>query len=165
MQNVKKILAPTDLSDMSKVGLRYALNMASSQGAEVIVYNVVAYEEAPFPPGLEDWVSSHEELPLVQEITEERKRLLVKLVRENFTEFLPQAKIRQDVDVGSPYKRIVEKASEEGVDLIVMSTHGRTGLLHMLIGSVAERVVRAATCPVLTIRPIKETRATGVATA
>lgn len=165
MQTIKKILAPTDLSDMSKAGTRYALEMASSQGAEVITYNVVGYEEGPFPPGLEEWVSSHEELPRVQEIVEERKRLLAKFLRENFAEWIPQAKIRQEVDVGSPYRRIVEKAAEEGVDIIVMSTHGRTGLLHMLIGSVAEKIVRLATCPVLTIRPIKETRPSGATAA
>lgn len=165
MDKVKKILAPTDFSDMSKVGVRHALEMASAQGAEIIVYNVVGYEEGPFPPGLEDWVSSHEELPRVQEIVEERKRLLAKFLGENFAGFVSQARIREEVDVGSPYKKIVEKAAEEGVDIIVMSTHGRTGLLHMLVGSVAERVVRLATCPVLTIRPTKENKRAGAAAA
>jgi len=165
MKKIKKILAPTDLSDMSKAGVRYALEMAGSQGAEVITYNVVGYEEGPFPPGLEEWVSSHEEVPRVQEIVEERRRLLAKFLRENFTEWIPKIKIRQEVDVGSPYKRIVEKAAEEGVDIIVMSTHGRTGLLHMLIGSVTERTVRLATCPVLTIHPAKETKPAGAQAA
>jgi len=165
MDKIRKVLAPTDFSDMSKVGVHHALEMASAQGAEIIVYNVVGYEEGPFPPGLEDWVSSHEELPRVQEIVEERKRLLAKFLRENFAGFIPQARIRQEVDVGSPYRKIVEKAAEEGVDIIVMSTHGRTGLLHMLVGSVAERVVRLATCPVLTIRPTKETKRAGATAA
>jgi len=60
MDKIRKVLAPTDFSDMSKVGVHHALEMASAQGAEIIAYNVVGYEEGPFPPGLEDWVSSHE---------------------------------------------------------------------------------------------------------
>jgi nucleotide-binding universal stress UspA family protein len=56
------------------------------------------------------------------------------------------------VAVGTPYHKIVEMAAAEKVDLIVMATHGRTGLSHMVMGSVAERVVRTAPCPVLTMR-------------
>ena len=96
---------------------------------------------------------------------EERRRLLAKFLKESFTEWIPTIKIRQEVDVGSPYKRIVDKAAEEGVDIIVMSTQGRTGLLHMLIGSVTERTVRLATCPVLTIHPAKEIKPAGAQTA
>jgi universal stress protein A len=57
------------------------------------------------------------------------------------------------VDLGVPYQRILETAAAEQVDLIVMATHGRTGLAHLVMGSVAERVVRLAPCPVLAIRP------------
>jgi universal stress protein A len=57
------------------------------------------------------------------------------------------------VNMGVPYQRIVETATAEQVDLIVMATRGRTGLSHLVLGSVAERVVRTAPCPVLTIRP------------
>ena len=59
--------------------------------------------------------------------------------------------VRQEVGVGTPYKRIVEKAQQEGIDMIVMSTHGRTGLAHMLIGSVTERVLRRAPCPIIAV--------------
>ena len=58
--------------------------------------------------------------------------------------------------MGSPSLKIVETAEAEHVDLIVMATHGRTGLSHLMVGSVAERVVRTAPCPVLTIRPAAE---------
>src|SRR5262245_60965743 len=61
------------------------------------------------------------------------------------------------VVVGPPYREIVEVARAEQADLIVMATHGRTGLSHLFMGSVAERVVRAAPCPVLTIRPTRGT--------
>jgi universal stress protein A len=55
--------------------------------------------------------------------------------------------------VGIPYRKIVEVAADEKLDLIVMATHGRTGFSHLFLGSVAEKVVRTAPCPVLTIRP------------
>ena len=64
--------------------------------------------------------------------------------------------VTRAVMIGSPPRKIVETAEAEHVDLIVMATHGRTGLSHLLIGSVAERVVRTAPCPVLTIRPPAE---------
>jgi universal stress protein A len=57
------------------------------------------------------------------------------------------------VDIGVPYQRILETAKAEPVDLIVRATHGRTGLSHLVLGSIAERVARLAPCPVLTIRP------------
>ena len=74
---------------------------------------------------------------------------------------LPEAQqatieVTRSVVVGSPFRKIIETAEAEHVDLIVMATHGRTGLSHLLIGSVAERVVRTAPCPVLTIRPPAE---------
>jgi nucleotide-binding universal stress UspA family protein len=61
--------------------------------------------------------------------------------------------VARRVVVGIPYRKIVEVAEEEKSDLIVMTTHGRTGLSHLVMGSVAEKIVRTAPCPVLTIRP------------
>lgn len=158
MDKIKKILAPADLSNLSKAGVRWALEIARSQGAEVIVYNVIPHEETPFPAAVEEWVASHKELPQVRETLEGRKRLLARFLRENFADLIPKVKLRQEVEVGVPYKRIVEKAVEEAVDMIVMCTHGRTGLHHMLIGSVTEKVVRRATCPVLSVPPPKEAK-------
>ncbi len=152
MKKIKKILAPTDLSDLSKSGLRYALEMAMDQGAELIAYHVIGYEEAnPHDEGF------HSE-SLAKWLFEERKRLLSEFLRENFADIVSKVTIRQEIGLGLADEKILEKAVEEGVDLIVMSTHGRTGLLHLLIGSVTEKVVRKATCPVLSIRPMKETK-------
>jgi nucleotide-binding universal stress UspA family protein len=61
--------------------------------------------------------------------------------------------VARRVVVGIPYRKIVDVAEEETIDLIVMTTHGRTGLSHLVMGSVAEKIVRTAPCPVLTIRP------------
>lgn len=65
-------------------------------------------------------------------------------------------KVHEKIELGNPDENIVEEAKKEAVDLIVISTHGRTGLSHMLMGSVTEKVVRHAPCPVLSIRPDRE---------
>jgi nucleotide-binding universal stress UspA family protein len=157
VNKVKKVLVPTDLSELSKTGMRYALEMAEWQGVEVIVYHVIEYQEfSRYSGDLRHKVPGLEEVALKKDPVEARRKLLSKFLAENFADILWKIKIHQEVDVGFPYKRIVEKAVEEGVDVIVMSTHGRTGLLHMMIGSVTEKVVRHATCSVLSIRPGRE---------
>jgi nucleotide-binding universal stress UspA family protein len=76
---------------------------------------------------------------------------------KTLTEFLPPRLARYPVElrviVGHPFERIVETAVHEKVGLIIMGTHGRTGLSHMATGSVAERVIRMAPCPVMTVKP------------
>lgn len=150
MDKIKKILAPTDLSDLSRAGVRHALEMARSLRAEVIVYHVISYEEVNLP--YEGFYTES----LAKWLPQGRKKLLSEFLRENFADMIPKVEIKQEVEVGVPYQRIVEKAAKEGVELVVISTHGRTGLLHMLIGSVTEKVVRHAPCPVLSIRPAQE---------
>jgi nucleotide-binding universal stress UspA family protein len=158
MERIKKILAPADLSTLSKEGIRYALDFARSQGSEVVVYNVITPEETPFPQALEEWLVKQVDLPKVKKTIDERKRRLAEFMNENFADYLASINIRQDVEIGTPYKKIIEKAEEEGADLIVLCTHGRTGLLHMLIGSVTEQVVRRAPCPVLAVPPPKTSK-------
>jgi nucleotide-binding universal stress UspA family protein len=155
MNQVKKILAPTDLSELSRAGVRYTLEHAASTGTEVIVYNVVGYQEVRPYYGFDVGYAPEETLA-VEELVEEHRRHLAEFLRKNFFELIGKAKIRQEVDVGTPYLKIVEKAAAENVDMIIISTHGRTGFIHALIGSVAEKVVRLATCPVFTVRPKKE---------
>lgn len=157
MEKIKKILAPTDLSELSLGGVRYALEMAKSEGAEVIVHYVIVY------PTLFHTDSSPEDFPPVGELLENNKRLLNSYLMYHFADLTRTVKVRQQVELGVPHSAIVEKAEKEGVDLIVMSTHGRTGLSHMLIGSVTERVVRKATCPVLSIHPKVEAKPIQVA--
>ena len=146
MEKVKKILAPTDFSDLSRAGLRYALETARNLNAEVIVQHVI-------PVG-EDWFSQHEELTPVRDLLPEHQRRLDKFLRDNFAECINLIEIRQKVEVGVPHANILDMAAREEVDMIVMSTHGRTGLSHMLLGSVTEKVVGRALCPVLVIPAI-----------
>jgi nucleotide-binding universal stress UspA family protein len=145
MINIKKILAPTDLSELSGIGVRYALEFARFQEGEVILYHVMGITD--------DWLSSRNEFDPVRTLIEDRERLLNRFVNEKLSDFGDMVKIRQIAEIGVPYKRIVEKAEEEHVDMIIMSTHGRSGFNHMFIGSVTERVVRGAVCPVLSVKP------------
>jgi len=86
-------------------------------------------------------------------ILERDQTALSRFIREHFADLIPSVKVHEKVELGNPDVNIVEAAEKEGADLIVLSTHGRTGLSHMLLGSVTERVVRHASCPVLSIRP------------
>jgi len=145
MDKAKKILAPTDFSELSLTGVRHALEMARSGGAEVIVYHVIAVGD--------NWFSTYEELNPARPLLETETRRLEEFVKEKLADYHGLVEIRQVVEIGSPHASIVEKAEAEEVDMIVMSTHGRTGIDHMLIGSVTEKVVARAACPVLTIPP------------
>lgn len=152
MSKIRKILAPTDLSDLSCVGLRYALETAREQSAEAIVYLAV-------PIG-EDWFPSSEGAKPERDYAAKEKILLDKFLRGKFSDEMTGVAVRQKVDVGAAASTIVEFAAREGVDMIIMSTHGRTGLKHILIGSVTEKVVERAPCPVLVVPRQRE--ATGV---
>ena len=151
MGKIKKILAPADLSNHCKVGVQYALELAQTQDSEVVIFNVLTVEETPFPQAEEAWIVQQTELPKLKRALEQRKSRLNDFLSQSFADLLATTRFRQEVVVGTPYKRIIEKAAHEEFDMIVMSTHGRTGLLHMLIGSVTERVVRRAPCPVLAV--------------
>jgi universal stress protein A len=143
MSKIKKILAPTDLSDLSCVGLRYALEIGREQNAEVIVYLTV-------PLG-EDWFPSSEGTNPERDYTAKDKAKLDEFLRTRFSDQMKLVSVRQKVDVGAAAAAIVEAAEHEAVDMIIMSTHGRTGLGHILIGSVTEKVVERAPCPVLVV--------------
>jgi universal stress protein A len=152
MWKVKKILAPTDLSELSQAGLRTALELAVSQGAEVVVYSVVegpdAYARQP-----ESLTPGSIGVRPVEEILRARREEVQAHLQQAFPDLVQKLHVRFETNLGSPDENIVEKAAQEGVDIIVMSTQGRTGLGRMLLGSVTEKVVRHAPCQVLSVRP------------
>ncbi len=162
MDKITKILAPTDLSELSQAGVRYALNLAKAVGAEVTVYHVVNYEEL-IQYG-EKMAMDRASRP-ADSILERDQIVLSRFIREHFADLIPSVKVHEKVELGNPDVNIVEEAEKERAGLIVISTHGRTGLSHMLLGSVTEKVVRHAPCPVLSIRPEREQTATRKATA
>ena len=142
---VAKILAPTDLSTLSRPAVRYAVETALAQNAEVIVYNVVSEDV--------EWFDKDDALSPANALVPQQKLRLDEFVKESCAEFLGKVRINQAVGVGIPYKEIIRKAEEENADMIIMSTHGRTGLDHFMLGSVTEKVVAHAPCRVLSMRP------------
>jgi nucleotide-binding universal stress UspA family protein len=144
---IRKILAPTDFSEYGSAGVEYAIDLAKHFQADLILIHVVA--EEVFAVMGEGTTA----LPIDQMVEDRRsemEELVSRVVRPRFG---PSAVVKQIVVLGSPFVKIIETAKSEAADLIVMSTHGRSGLSHLLIGSVTERVVRKASCPVLSIRP------------
>jgi len=136
MAIVKKILAPTDFSGISANGVRYACQLAKEFGAELIFINVVILDES-------NVINKHE--------MEQHKQRLDEFVTKIIAAGGADLKIRKVVDAGQPYGAIVSCAENERIDLIVMSTHGRSGLSRMLIGSVTDKVLRGSPCPVLVV--------------
>jgi nucleotide-binding universal stress UspA family protein len=146
MTDIKRILVPTDFSPTAEAALTYAIEFARKFGATVTLLHVF---DDPFVTG---GVFSAEYVPMPQEMRNDiladlRRRLDDAVARSGYSEATPQ------LLVGPTAKTIVAAAQERGDDLIVMGTHGRGGVAHLLLGSVAERVVRTAGCPVLTVRP------------
>jgi nucleotide-binding universal stress UspA family protein len=141
----KKILAPTDLSKLSQSAVRYALEIGLEKDAEVIIYNVIGEDG--------EWFGKNDPLnPATAFVPRQRERLR-EFVREKFPDMIGKVRITESVEAGVPHLLIVKKAEEENADLIVMSTHGRTGIAQVMLGSVTAKVVARAGCPVLTLRP------------
>ncbi len=141
----KTILVPTDFSKHSRAALALARDLAREQGARLVVLHVVA---DALPALLPDVVGFR-----YDEIVD----ALGRRAMESLPEFFPEAE-RQGVSVefrvafGPPQLEITRVAAELRADLIVIATHGRSAALHLLIGSVAEKVIRSACCPVLVTR-------------
>lgn len=147
--NIKKVLVPVDFSDYSKSSLRYAVNFAKLFNAEIYLIYVV--EPVIYPP---DFSMGQIAIPSVD--VEIDKRALEELTNLAKKEIPPDVKSHIIVKSGKPYVEIIDTAASEDVDLIIIATHGRSGIEHVLFGSTAEKVVRKAPCPVLTLRePIK----------
>mgnify|MGYP003417062116 FL=1 len=146
---INKVLVPIDFSDYSKSALRYAVNFAKSFNAEIILIYVV--EPVIYPP---DFSMGQIALPSITTEWDDRaKDELQKLAK---SEIIGAVKVKTIIKTGKPFVEIIETAKEENVDLIIIATHGRSGVEHILFGSTAEKVVRKAPCPVLTLRePLK----------
>lgn len=149
MIQLRKILYPTDFSDLSLYALRYARNFCKAFDAELHVLHVV--DEA-----YQNWVTMGPNTIPVGPTSQE----MLDLGREQMALFLDEHleggrlpfPVVSKVVLGRPYPTILDYASQQQVDMIVIATHGRGALTHMLLGSVTEKVVRKAPCPVLTVR-------------
>ena len=153
MDSINTILAPTDLSISSVTGVRYALELAATVKAGVIVLYIASYEdEFPYPLGIGDVPAAYVPPQSFDDYMNDSRQALERFVEEHFKLLTRNLDVRLELDVGNADSLIIEKAEQLGADLIVMATHGRRGLEHILIGSVTEHVVRRAGCPVLSVR-------------
>lgn len=151
MLKLKSILLPTDFSEPAGVAVGHACTLADAFGAELHVLHVIhdyATEVPEFGMGLA-FPGYLEHLPeRMKKLEEETLRQLRRVLPDHW----PRKRVVLATWQGPPFLRIIEYAREHDSDLIVMGTHGRSALKHVLLGSVAERVVRQAPCPVLTVR-------------
>lgn len=143
--NLKKILVPIDFSDYSKNALKYAVPFAKQFGAEIILVYVV--EPTIYPA---DFSFGQVGFPSIEEEIYKRGKTELEKLSEKEIQGIVQARTR--VETGKPFVEINRVAKEEEVDLIIIATHGHTGVEHILFGSTAEKVVRKAPCPVLSVR-------------
>jgi universal stress protein A len=143
--HLKQILVPVDFSNPSQQALRYALRFAKEFHAEVTLLHVV--EKTAVGSGFADVPSRFAYLDEELSIAKKNLRALTASSQEAGC-----PTIGSTVRTGLPAHEIVEAAKESNTDLIVIATHGYTGWKHFCIGSTAERVVRAAPCPVFVVR-------------
>jgi len=152
---VHKILVPVDFSEPSKAALKHAVSIANHFDSALVVLQV-------FKP----WVGQETVYPSnvdVEEITFTAERVLNEIcLRE---QMMPPRNARILVKYGLPHDQIIATAKTCEADLIVIGTHGHSGLAHVFLGSTTEEVIRHAPCPVLVVRPSQPDSAQGVPTA
>ncbi|HWA73983.1 MAG TPA: universal stress protein [Polyangiaceae bacterium] len=147
MAKISKILVPVDLSSCSRSALNQALSLARELRATIQILHVTELPRFHKEPKV---ASEGGNVPLREYALAEARAEL-----SAFLEPIPageREKLATIIEAGSPRESILGHAKRDGYDLIVMGTHGRTGRVHALAGSVAESVVRMAPCPVLTVR-------------
>ncbi len=141
---IKKILYPTDFSDISKNAIAWAVSLASLYHAKLLLMHA------------EDQLHGFDQYQILALAPQEIAEKMVKQAKEELSNIARS--IKKDIKVntivkqGKAFVEIIKTAEEQNIDLIVMASHGRTGLSHVMIGSVAEKVSRKAPCPVLIVR-------------
>ena len=149
---IKKILFATDFSENSRWAFKYALSFARKYEAKLYILHVI--QQPSYPLGMYAEISFDAMDKFNRNISEVTEKEMRELCQQN----LNGVKNYETMILsGTPFLEILRTAKEKEVDLIVVGTHGRTGLDHVLFGSTAEKVVRRASCPVVSVRlPGKE---------
>lgn len=150
MFNIKNILVPTDFSSLSQSALEYARDLADNMNATIHILHVID-KNMPFIPGKQNL--SETELTAALEADSEKQLSAFIEEVENDTDIKVNGVIKHGID----FEEITKYAIEVRAELIVIATHGRTGIMHSLLGSVAEKVIQHSKCPVLVI-PAREER-------
>lgn len=149
MEQIKKILVPIDFSDYSKNAFKYATQFAKQFNAKIYLIYVVEPMIYPADFSMGQVAIPSTDIDLHSRAEEELKKLSKDIVNGN-------SRVEILIKTGKPFIEIIEAASANDIDLIIIATHGHTGVEHLLFGSTAEKVVRKAPCPVLTLRePVK----------
>jgi nucleotide-binding universal stress UspA family protein len=156
----KRILCPVDLSAFSLTAVKLAVKIAETGGARLYLLHVI---DNPFdelyltsitqtdPAAIDLYKSESQRRSKIVRATEEHSVVLLKQFCHDSVEHLPR--VRYVVSSGDPFEKILDAAEAHRIDLIVLATHGRTGIKRLIIGNVAEKVVRHAPCPVMTVKP------------
>ncbi|MBI2988059.1 MAG: universal stress protein [Deltaproteobacteria bacterium] len=157
--NFRRILCPVDLSSFSLNAIKLAVKIAETSNAALYLLHVI---DNPFdelymttitqadPALIELYKSEPLRRSKILEATTQHSQVLLKQFCHDWVEALP--KVRYVVESGNPFEKILDVAETNNIDLIVLATHGRTGFKGLIIGNVAEKVVRYAPCPVLTVK-------------
>lgn len=145
---IRKILVPVDFSEQSKLALKEGRALAKLHGASVTVCHII--QNSFYPAGPDTGIQPLNEL--LPDLESSRRELLDALIAEEGAD----AELSTKIMVGNAYQEIVEAASAEKADMIVMGSHGYSGLAHLVLGSNAERVMRMAPCPVMVVKLPKD---------
>ena len=142
MIKIRRILCPIDFSDASHNAVRYAHEFAKGMGAHLVLLNVVE----PRPMAVDMSLSY---VPLEEDLEKAAREDLEEIIR---SEREKGVEVQAEVQIGTPSEIILDRAEELDVNLVILGSHGKTGLSRLLMGSVAESVVRKAKCPVLIVK-------------
>ncbi len=149
-ENFRRILVTTDFSEAGDRAIPHAFRMAADHGAEVILCHVLEPVILPNPLYAQYYPGEVFSPEVLERAAADARAALLERVPKEAP--LAQVPYRVAIGQGGPVDEIIRLAAEEKADLIVIATHGHTGLKHLLMGSVAERVIRHAPCAVLVVR-------------
>ena len=149
MKTIEKILVPTDFSELSAAATEYAKMFAAKFDAKVYLVHVVDTVPLIGPDGGPSYMTVAHEVD--KDATQELKHFAAKHLGS-------VKKLELIICEGDPRLEVLKLLEKENIDLIVMATHGRTGLAHVILGSVAERVVQNSPVPVVVVKPAQVVR-------
>jgi nucleotide-binding universal stress UspA family protein len=147
---IKTILVPVDFSEFMEKVMEYAGFFAQRFNSSLLVFHVLqTYQISEAVTWMETFLPPQPEKQLIDQLRDSAEQKLEEL-KNRYSKL--QISITTRIEEGVPFVEIVRTASEENVDMILMGSHGRTGIKHLLIGSVAEKVIRKAPCPVFCVK-------------